>query len=244
VNTSTNAATVLTSAGRFVTLTGLSYGATYNVSVRATVDGVSGPYSSANCVIGLVPNAIPPSTKVRTSDCGKTRAVNGYIGATPVTGANSYTFKLYTDAAATQLAANVTQASPYLQLTPLGLSAGSTYYVTVQASYGGNTGLVQDTCYVVMRAATPRGLDMSEGITVGTYPNPFSGSATLSVGNATEGVVYTYDIVDLAGRVLVGQTMVSGSSTQVGNSLEAGAYLVRVYGNGSAVAQLPIVKAN
>ena len=245
-NTANNQATILTSNSRFVTLTGLTYGATYNVAVKATVDGVSGAFSTSPCQIGLVTTATPPATKVRTGDCGKTRAANGYIGADYVAGANSYTFKVYSDAAATQLVSSVTQTQYYLQLAPLGLTAGSTYYVTVQATYGGNTGLVGDTCAVIIRAATPRTMGTSEAITVGAYPNPFSGTATLSVGQAdmNENASYTYEIVDLAGRILQAPTRITGSSTQIGASLQAGTYLVRVYANGNAVAQLPIVKAN
>jgi len=243
---------VMNSTSRFILLStaapALQYGHTYSVRVRATVDTVVGSYGSI-CIIGIVPSGTPTATSLRAYDCGRTNvSPSGYVAANIVPAADSYTFNFYSNAAATALVASVNQVSPWLQLAPLGLNIGSTYWVTVSSTLDGNTSAILDTCTLSIDTINGgnRLVGAVEGSTVASinaYPNPFDRDVTIAVAAPGYSSV-SYQLFDLSGRTVSSRTTIANEQlVTVGSNLAPGVYVVRVYGDGSELGHLRLVKS-
>lgn len=76
---------------------------------------------------------------------------------------------------------------------------------------------------------------------VTAYPNPFTAAFTLRLGAAYNTPATSVTIVDMQGRV-VGSVQPSGSTVQLGGSLQKGVYLVQVRQKGVVVFTQKVVK--
>jgi hypothetical protein len=244
-NVSTLLSTTVSGQARFVNLSAVSagnpgfiqYGQTYDVRVRATVDGTVGAFGST-CQIAVIPAPVATPTQLRSLDCGATRSVDtSYIIANPIAGGTSYTFNFFTAPGAGVPYATFTTSGPVVALTDVtpALIYGTSYYVTVNASQDGVPALGTDTCLVYIAPVTPRLAGNGSVEMLSLYPNPSRGAATLEGSN-----IASIEVADLAGRI-VEQRNVTADRTMVGAGLKAGAYTVRVTMASGEVRSLRLV---
>lgn len=133
------------------TITALQWGTQYNVRVRATVSGVQGNFGTS-CVIGFITDPAiggVPTTKLRTSDCGKLNfGRSGFVVADAVSGANQYEFEI-SDASNTTILSTITQSSNTLNFgsVPV-LQWGTQYSVKVRARISSTWGNFGAPCII------------------------------------------------------------------------------------------------
>lgn len=205
-------------------ISALQYSTTYTFRVRA-FDGLSfGPWS--NCNISTIAQTAPAATQLVANQCGATVNIHiGNLDAVKVENADSYTFKAYSDAAATMMVETKTSAKRSVPASVLSLACNATYYVTVTANVDGMMSAAGDTCMIITDCtAAPRLAGASVAQTIAIYPNPAVNEATINLGNTAEATIV---VADLAGRTLINRT-VAGGTTTFGAELAAGIYTVTV----------------
>jgi subtilisin family serine protease len=147
VATKTTTSTSLTLS----TVAGLQWNTQYNVRVRAYIGAVAGTYN-VSCLIGLIPDpAISgvPSTKIRTSDCGKLNfGLGGFVVADPVSGAVEYEFEIR-DNVTNAFIANKIQASNGLTFSTVpAFTWGMQYKISVRARISTTWGTFGTACTI------------------------------------------------------------------------------------------------
>jgi alpha-tubulin suppressor-like RCC1 family protein len=133
------------------TVSGLQWNTQYNVRVRAYIGTVAGTYN-VSCLIGLIPDpAISgvPSTKIRTSDCGKLNfGLGGFVVADPVSGAVEYEFEIR-DNVTNAFIANKIQASNGLTFSTVpAFTWGMQYKISVRARISTTWGTFGTACTI------------------------------------------------------------------------------------------------
>lgn len=246
-NTTTSVTETYSTTSRFATFPDINaafpgfiqYGQSYDVRVRATVDGILGSYG-LSCNVALIAAPIPALTQLRPFDCGATRSVDtSYLIANPVAGGTSYTFNFFTAPGAALPYASLVNTGEVIVLADVtpSLIYGTTYYVTVDVSQDGVPAFGTDTCLVYIAPVTPRLTGAGQGNVdmLSLYPNPSRGAATLEGSN-----IASIEVADLAGRI-VEQRNVTTNRTMVGAGLKAGAYTVHVTMASGEVRSLRLV---
>ncbi len=129
--------------------TGLKYGQTYNVKVRAKVGGIWGGFGTS-CPITLMAF---PSTQLTTASCGATGlSISSYIYCNPIAGASDYEFTINnTSLGYSQVRTRVLYSSANLNQYS-GLLYGQTYDVSVRAKVSGAWGPVGSSCPITLMA--------------------------------------------------------------------------------------------
>lgn len=218
-------------------ISGIQYGQSYYVQIRAYVGSSWGSYGPV-CTISLAANA--PGTQLNSSSCNATGLVRtSYIYCTAVTGASNYEFTL-TSGAYTQ---SRTRTVNNIQLTQFtGLTANTTYTVTVREYSGGMWSLpvTSPTCTITMNS-TIREMDQSvrdepgePQFAISLYPNPLAEGTVPALSiNGADGQEATIRVFDISGRELTAYTLqVSGNTftTSLADfpSLTAGVYLMQI----------------
>jgi hypothetical protein len=132
-------------------VSGLQWNTQYNVRVRATIGAVAGNYS-VSCLIGLIPDPAingVPSTKLRTSDCGKLNfGLGGVAVADVVSGAAEYEFEIRNNIT-NAFIANKLQASNVLTFSTVPAFQWNTQYkISVRARISSTWGSFGAACTI------------------------------------------------------------------------------------------------
>ena len=133
------------------TVAGLQWNTQYNVRVRAYIGTVAGNYN-VSCLIGLIPDpAISgvPSTKIRTTDCGKLNfGLGGFAVADVVSGAAAYEFEIRNNTT-NAFIANKIQASNVLTFSTVPAFTWNTQYkISVRARISSTWGTFGTACTI------------------------------------------------------------------------------------------------
>ena len=133
------------------TVTGLQWNTQYNLRVRAYIGAVAGTFN-VSCLIGIIPDpAISgvPSTKIRTSDCGKLNfGLGGFAVADVVSGAAEYEFEIR-NATTNAFIANKIQASNVLTFSTVPAFTWNTQYkISVRARISSTWGTFGTACTI------------------------------------------------------------------------------------------------
>jgi subtilisin family serine protease len=133
------------------TVTGLQWNTQYNVRVRAYIGAVAGTFN-VSCLIGIIPDpAISgvPSTKIRTSDCGKLNfGLGGFAVADVVSGAAEYEFEIRNNTT-NAFITNKIQASNVLTFSTVpSLTWGTQYKISVRARISSTWGTFGTACTI------------------------------------------------------------------------------------------------
>jgi hypothetical protein len=167
-------------------VSGVQYGRTYSVTVRANVGGAWGLFG-ATCKV-RTPGAIP-LTKLKVGDCGRTLpAVSTIIYCNSVLGASNYQYRVLDDAGFSAYYTKGVGATDFKLSWVPGVVVNHTYKIIVKANVGGVWGNFGDTCLVttgpVMRLeneAEP--LEQSFNL----FPNPVAGNELNLTSNSVSG---------------------------------------------------------
>ena len=198
VATKTTTSTSLTLS----TVTGLQWNTQYNVRVRAYIGTVAGNYN-VSCLIGLIPDPAiggVPSTKIRTSDCGKLNfGLGGFVLADAVSGANQYEFEVR-DVNTNAFIANRIQATNGLTFSTVpALTWGTQYKISVRARISTTWGTFGTPCTIgfICNPATC-GVPTTNLRTSDCGKLNFNFSTGLVVANTVNGAtLYEFEITDL-----------------------------------------------
>jgi len=133
------------------TVTGLQWNTQYNVRVRAYIGAVSGNYS-VSCIIGIIPDpAISgvPSTKLRTSDCGKLNfGLGGVAVADVVSGAAEYEFEIRNNITNAFITSKLQSSNVLTFSTVPAFTWNTQYKISVRARIGNIWGSFGAACTI------------------------------------------------------------------------------------------------
>jgi len=153
-------------------VTGIGYGKTYNVEVRAYVGGL---WTSYGVICTVTTPATIPLTKLRPADCGATlAAVSTLIYCNGVPVATNYQYNVINTPAGFNKTYTRGSSFTDFQLSRLtGVTVNTTYQVRVRSMAGGVWSAYGDTCQVttgpIMRLESDyENIDFSLNV----YPNP------------------------------------------------------------------------
>lgn len=186
-------------------------GETYNVQVRATINGVTGSYGT---VCQVHSPATIPNTSLYGKYCGMNlSSINSNFYCSTVSGATTYRFE-FRDPSSGALIIEVDRPYRYCNLNNAGLTTpGETYDVRVKAELGGVFGSYANTCQVTAPGTSSMDLDGDIAINEGSehkeatqidvanvevYPNP--SSDVFHIMNAQSAKL---SLVDLSGKVIM-----------------------------------------
>jgi PKD repeat protein len=192
-------------------ISGLQYGHSYYVQVRAKVNNVWGQYGTlTQCSISMA--AAPPATNILSTSCGATGLTNlSYIYGQGVTGSTQYWWTLQNSTIAYYQGKGSTV--PQIRLNQFtGLQTNRTYTVTLYHYSGGLWSSASAPCTITIGGTLrlvdpndPNAGDITEefGFGVSMYPNPLmdgtNPTVTITGADQKDAVV---TVLDLAGRVV------------------------------------------
>ncbi len=240
-------------------ITGLQYGASYNVRVRAKVGGEYGNFGPS-CTISIYPIL----TKVDTTQCNQTVNFSGDFICTPVPGAQDYWWEFSNTAlnftAKRTRGAGTNTLHKYLIL---GLQNNVTYDVKVKAKLGNIWGNFSQVCQITMDSSAQgivihqidNNLDQgsnyntmgSTELKLNVYPNP-SDNAGFNVNleglNKTTSENVMVEVYDMYGKRVESKSISNNQSTRINadGTFAKGIYLINVYVNGETLQQKVIVQ--
>lgn len=140
-------------------ITGLQFGQTYNVRVRAKIGGVWGSYGST-CTVTI--SGSVPTTQVAVSQCGQTLAdLSGNFDCIGVAGAQDYEWE-FTNAGLSYSYTRI-RGIGYTSIPKtwiVGLQHGVTYNVRVKVKVGGVWGSYGSTCTIALAAISVPSTEM------------------------------------------------------------------------------------
>lgn len=224
---------------------GLIYGTTYDVSVRAYINGAwTDP--GATCQITL--NGGVPTTTLDGASCGATglSRSTGTITCTPVASAVNYQWRFYNG---NTLVTSVTTGGTTITLGNIqGLIAGNSYNVDVRAKIGTTWGSYSTRCSITLASAVAmdeiievqRTMEINDASTISDfnlYPNPteVGGFVNLSfeLPTSMEGNLISLDIIDISGKLIHSSkynSNVGGNflSVPVGTEFSSGIYFAKI----------------
>jgi len=133
------------------TVTGLAWNTQYNVRVRAYIGNVAGSYS-VSCLIGLIPDPAingVPSTKLRTSDCGKLNfGLGNNAVADVVSGAAEYEFEIRNNTTNAFIANKIQTSNVLVFSTVPSFQWNTQYKISVRAKIGTIWGTFATACTI------------------------------------------------------------------------------------------------
>lgn len=196
---------------------GLQYNTTYDVKVRALIEGVW-TADGMTCTIGMA--TAPEDAEVQSPYCGGTYdfPAPNFILATQVYGADSYTWRFTPVGGGLPQETTTSGLSLAFHTTDLMLTSGQ-YIVDVKVTAGGVTNDYATPCTITINAAAGMNMD-SEGELVAAnkslldsfeasvYPNPNAGQEVMVSLQDLSGEAdrATLTITDMSGRVVFGDT--------------------------------------
>lgn len=144
---------------KLINVTGLQYGQTYDVKVKAKFAGVWGAFSSI-CQITLMPF---PTTSLSAGSCGATGLTpTSYIWCNPIAGATDYEYTISNSSIGySQVKYRGTLHSSIHLTMFTGLLYGETYDVVVKAKVGGVWGPAGSTCQITLSSLPTTSLHAS-----------------------------------------------------------------------------------
>ena len=228
---------------------GIEYGTTYNVRVRAKVAGVWGSFGST-CT---VTTPALPTPQLAVASCNTTLGSNNqFIYSTRIPGAQRYQYEVTASGFnQTGFSYWAAPSSTWFSLAFVsGVQSSTTYNVRVRAKIGGTWGTYGNMCTVTTPAA--KQLDVAAVSLPGdapellAFPNPTNGAVSLLLPpSVAEGAQVHIQAVDVSGRVvLVEQAAATAERSfmiQAFEGLPAGVYLVQVNDGESYNAQTRVV---
>jgi hypothetical protein len=230
----------------------LQWGTQYNVRVRAFIAGVAGTFGNA-CLIGLIPDPSlgVSNTQLRAVDCGKlTFTLTSNLAANPVAGATQYEFE-FSNPTTNALVATRLQNSATLNLGNVSpaLQAGTQYNVRVRAYINAFVGNYNTVCLIGI-AGSSRNVEEEEAISteenvlaaeLNFYPNPFSENIHLQLNTAAMEQAQL-EIYDVSGKLVYENRIQSNATLLLGNELQSGMYLIKVYTQNGEQLNARIIK--
>lgn len=225
---------------RFNQIAGIQEGTTYDVSVRVRAFNVWSQFGSV-CQIST---PVPPTPQLAASACGKTFGKNANVNlASSIPGATNYAYSFENvNGGAPIYYERGSSATNFKFNNVSGITFGSTYVVSVRAFRNGAWGAWGQSCTIT--SSTSNRLESDEidaellSLSANIYPNPFIGSATISVNSIEESANIV--VTDLNGRIVESATW-TGSDVTIGTTLQSGVYLVRII-NQNEVITSKIIK--
>ncbi len=237
---------------RLSNVSGVTYGETYEVTVRAQVGGVWGTYGSA-C---NVTTPAFPTTEVSSAYCGVTLGnIHAGLTCNPVVGATNYQWRAENAALGYSSTVNRgnNQTNWRMSWYP-GIQANTTYTVTVRALVGGVWGPFGNACTVNTGANARFGdpdqpeeeLVEQPVFSMNVYPNPGNGEnifIELS-GVAESASDVTIELYDSYGKLVYTEARVydNGETVMIQpGELADGFYILRVVLNDQVLSKKVIV---
>ncbi len=208
---------------------GISYGKTYNVSVRAKVSGVWGNFGTV-CTVTVLSGQF--TTKLYGSYCGYTTStLNINIWCDQVVQAENYEFLFEHAASGYSQSKQIGSPTCYINLQNVsGLTMGKTYNVRVRAKVSGAWGTYGTVCTVTITGGKSLIVEKTVNVNALAYPNPFSGTSTLLLrGNSDK--AYTLYICDITGKTISVKQIYCNQEYQVGENLNTGIYFLVITGD-------------
>lgn len=224
-------------------VTGVQYGQSYDVSVRARVNNVWGAFGSV-CTISLQSF---PTTQLTPASCGATGLTSsGSINTNPVGAATNYRYRFTNTVTGAQVVRARGSSSTNLPLAYVsGIAANTTYDVEVAAYAGGQWGPYGSVCqistasdYNSMAPADSYTQRVGEETPVTAdytmYPNPAADNVVyFRINNTSEQEQNGFiEIYDMSGRLVQTESVILAPGETVTEislaNLESGAYLVRI----------------
>jgi hypothetical protein len=206
---------------------GLAYGQTYDVRVRAYMNGAWTTYGSI-CQLTLS----VPLTQLRSDFCNTTQALNALIYCDLVSSVQEYEFKFERPGFSfTRTTSSVWPLVPtrnYLRINNIpGVTAGYTYNVQVRAKVGNIWGAYGTICQITIPSSKDLVISSPSQTIVDVYPNPFNSSFTLLVDDP-DLESFTAEMYDLAGKLLFAKELGTNAVHSLGEELQNGAYILMV----------------
>ena len=207
------------------TVTGLTHGTNYRVTVRSMCDASNA--SEWTDTIMITTSQCYPVSNVRATPTMH-EAVITWAEGTNSTGEWEVVYGLPGFTEGTELGSQVVTGTP--QATLSGLDSATTYVAKVRTLCEDGRYSEYMTVTFTTQGGSQQGIADAEGIAVAVYPNPAATSTTVAVKGA-EGRV-NVAIIALDGRIL--QTYVKDCPTDCEMVLDVeglakGAYLIRIY---------------
>lgn len=229
---------------------GLEYSKTYDVQVRALVNGVWGNYGDV-CQITI--NDMP-TTKIAAAYCGMTAtSLNTYFYCDMVPGADDYEY-LFVHAGSgyseTRTRSSVPWGQPYYRNMNLvwipGMESGKTYDVQVRAKVGDTWGSYGDICQITVDVSksSSQTFDLfadNTFIELRSYPNPFTYEAKLNVNSDSESPV-NVSIIDVTGTTVERFTVEPNREATIGDNLKPGVYIIKAVTVDGKVSTIKVIK--
>lgn len=221
----------------------ISYGETYDVEVRAQVNGVWGNYGS---VCQVTTGTGIPSTKMEDAYCNQTLgSIVQLTYADAVVGATNYEFLIENDGLA--YSRSYTSSSSLFRFGWLGdIVSGVTYDVSVRATVNGQTGNYGTVCEVTMPAGKKEHqtgfVDLGSNSLL-VYPNPAKDQLNIQIG---EEKAHYIEIFDVRGKKVYSkpltneQQLIQLSTEEWG--IISGLYFVQVYSREGVMNQKILIK--
>ncbi len=233
----------------------LGYGKTYDVVVRAIVNGKGGAYGTV-CQVTV---QTIPTTKLRTGSCGATLPdLNSAIYWDYIIGTDDYEV-LFTDT--DDLSQITYNRGPYYGMRLFWASGlqggGKTYDVQVRAIINGTQGSYGPVCQITITggARLSGGENMlsinnelSKDVALQVYPNPSDGSYIYinfdAFNESNRSVELT--IYDILGKKVYSEEVILNKNITAGinlkNKLVPGVYILNFYVNGKVWHKKLIIK--
>lgn len=242
----------------FSTVPAFQWGTQYKISVRARISSTWGTFGTA-CTVGFVcdPSTCGvPSTKVRTTDCGKLNFnfSTGFLAADGVAGATMYDFEI-TDITTNTIVSTQARTTVNLYFNTIvpALQSTKQYSIRVRATISGVAGTYGTSCTIGFASGSREGFDLSEISTdetmsstlfnVNVYPNPFNQQANLIIQTPVSGNLLV-QIFDMMGNVVWNQRVNSNEVIALGNEFASGNYIVKVLSSNGEQAMHRLIKSN
>jgi hypothetical protein len=223
----------------------------YNVRVRAFIAGVAGTFGNA-CLIGLIPDPSlgVPNTQLRAVDCGKLNlTLTSNMATNPVAGATQYEFE-FSNPNTNAVVATRLQSSATLNLGNVSpaLQAGTQYNVRVRAYINAFVGNYNTVCLIGIagssRNVEEEAISTEENVLAAElnfYPNPFSENIHLQLNTAAMEQAQL-EIYDVSGKLVYENRIQSNATLLLGNELQSGMYLIKVYTQNGEQLNARIIK--
>gem|GEM_PF-2676853 len=188
---------------RLSSVSGIQYGYSYDVKVRAKVNGVWGDWGTT-CQVNLSVG----TTQLRTAYCGlSTSDAQALIWCDNVLGSEGYEFEFAnTTIGLIDTVSNIFNPSlQYMRLSYVpGIQRGYTYYVRVRVKLSGQWGEFGPVCQVTLNNTkslfNENDTEMLSSLNI--YPNPVSEMLTIEFKSEYSGS-YIMEVTDITGRLIL-----------------------------------------
>ncbi len=244
-----------------------NWGTTYQVRVRSYLGTTVGNYGPV-CDIGFIadPNILGiPTTQLVSANCGRLNfPLNGAIGANPVASATRYEFEFSQGGIVYATRLSLNRFAGFNVISPA-LQAGQQYDVRVRAHIGNVVGTYGASCVIALVSgarfnpayiATAADYELQAGEEfpiqldangnaapeISVMPNPFSGNATLFVGNLD--AAYSVNVFNIEGKLVETLNNQNQTNITIGNNLVNGIYFVELSTENGFIQRTKIVKAD